>query len=70
MKLVEFVDAEGETHFFDPLAVVYVSPKRANYVDGGPRIQQMFRVIYMGGAINMGGDRDEFVRLVQKRRGV
>ena len=66
MKLVEFVDGDG-SHFFDPLAVVYVGPL-ISYIDL-PDLTE-FKVIYMGGEANLTGDRDEFVRLVQKKREV
>lgn len=70
MKLVEFVDADGEVHFFDPLAVVYVGSLSYKLTGYGTDERMGFKVIYMGGAVNLMGDRDEFVRLVQKRRGM
>ena len=66
MKLVKFVDANGKMTFFDPLAVVCVDSLYPAFEHQAA----WFTVVFMGGTIHIEGDMDEFVRLVQKRRGV
>lgn len=66
-KLVEFVDASGKIVFFDPHAVVCIDLPEvyAEIPD-----TTWFKVVFSNSVITLEGDRDEFVRLVQKRRGV
>lgn len=66
MKLIKFVEADGKTTFFDPLAVVCVSP----LFTASEGMGNWFTAVFMGGTIQLEGDMDEFVCLVQKRRGV